>query len=662
MAEAQDQNSKSDDDQLKNRPFPISIRTVLVAWMLAVALVPAALIGVIGVVSINTSVRSEAQSRVNQDLEIVAAGYRDQLARLAYALESASVRVSAAPGGLSETLAVVKRELDLTVLNICDSEGRPLAGTHPAPARRIPLERDPVLRRALEGKTAWGTVLLDPERLMLEGGAALQNAAVIFGTEQGGAPVGRSALMWWIARPLTADNGLGTALIYGGRLLNFNHGLVDNLRDTVFSEKDYKGKPRGTVTIFLGEVRAATNVLTQHSTRAIGTRVSETVRDAVLENGMNYSGEALVVDAWYLSAYTPLRDPSGKTIGMIYVGLLRDPYDDIQDRLIARFLIPVAAVGLIAVCAALYIVNRITRPVLALSRSAARLATGDLEHAAPIPHTYRELKRLAGAFAEMRAAIRKRDQELRARNEELSLANRKLEQSNKNYMQTLGFVTHELKAPLAAIQMLIATMVDGYLGHVSPQVSDFFTRIQRNCAELQDMVRDYLDLSRLERGELGAVKSRIDLSKTVVEMAVDQTAVFFRSRSITLSVSCPAELPVLADPGLLRIALNNFLTNAAKYGRENGQARLAVAAENATVTISVRNEGAGFPPAEAERLFDKFYRVRDADTHSKRGSGIGLFTVKHIAELHGGRVWAESEPGAWAAFHLSIPMNCPAAA
>ena len=630
--------------------------------MLAVALVPAALIGVIGVASINTSVRGEAQSRVNQDLEIVAASYRDQLARLAYALESASGRISYAPAGLPETLAAVKRELDLTVLNLCDSDGRPIAGTHPDPALRIPLERDPVLRRALEGKTAWGTVILDPERLRLEGGAALQNTAVILEKDESGEPVERSALMWWIARPVTDENGRVTALVYGGRLLNFNNGLVDRLRDTVYSETDYKGKPRGTVTIFLGDVRVATNVLTQHSTRAIGTRVSATVRDVVLEKGMNYSGEVLVVDAWYLSAYSPLRDPSGKTIGMLYVGLLRDPYDDLQNRLIARFLVPVAAVGLVAVCAALWIVHRITRPVLALSHSAARLASGDLEHAAPIPHSYRELKRLAGAFAEMRAAIRQRDQELRARNEELSHANRRLEQSNKNYMQTLGFVTHELKAPLAAIQMLIATMMDGYLGQVTPQISDFFTRIQRNCEELQDMVRDYLDLSRLERGELGAVKSRIDLSKTVVEMAVDQTAVFFRSRNITLSVSCPAELPVLADPGLLRIALNNFLTNAAKYGRENGQARLDVAAENATVTISVRNEGAGFPPAEAERLFDKFYRVRDADTHSKRGSGIGLFTVKHIAELHGGRVWAESEPGAWAAFHLRFPMDCPAAA
>jgi signal transduction histidine kinase len=266
---------------------------------------------------------------------------------------------------------------------------------------------------------------------------------------------------------------------------------------------------------------------------------------------------------------------------------------------------------------------------------------------------------LASAYADMRTAIRKRDQELRTRNEELSLINQKIELSNRNYMQTLGFVTHELKAPLAAIQMLIATMVDGYLGKVSPQVADFFVRIQRNCEELQDMVRDYLDLSRLERGELIANQSAIDLRKTVVEMALDQTAVFFRSRNIDVELNCPGELPVVADPGLLRIALNNFLTNAAKYGREGGRATVSVTLEAGFVTLCVRNDGEGFPPEAAEHLFEKFFRVRNSNTHAKRGSGIGLFTVKNIADLHGGRVWAESEPGSWAAFYLSFPAQPP---
>ena len=637
------------------KPPSSSIRTVLVAGMLAVALVPAALIGVIGASSITSSVRSEAQSRVDQDLEIVIASYADQLAHLAYSLEVSSQRIHSRDRP-AEALAAIRHELDLTVLNLCDVEGQPLAGSHAATARRIPLGHDPVLRKALQGRPAWGTVRLDPERLDLEGGPALRKAAAIAG-DGDGEPITRFALMWWIAIPLLDAGGRVKALVYGGRLLNFDAALVDGLRDTVFSEADYAGKPRGTVTLFESDVRVATNVISPAGTRAIGTRVSEAVRRNVLEQGRRYTGEALVVDTWYLSAYSPLRDPGGTTIGMIYVGLLRAPYDDLRDHLLKRFLWPVGGVGILAILAALYVVNRITLPLRVLSHSASRLADGDWEHPLHVPRSYRELEGLAGAYSDMRLAIRKRDQELRARNEQLTSANEQLEQSNRNYMQTLAFVTHELKAPLAAIQMLIGTLTDGYLGTLPAPAAGFLVRIQRNCEELQDMVRDYLDLSRLERGELSATKSRIDLAADVVKLALEQTAVFFRSRKIELSVTCPEELLLVADPGLLRIALNNFLTNAAKYGREGGKAKLTVRSDAELVTLSLWNEGEGFPPAEAQRLFEKFFRVHDASTRAKRGSGIGLFTVQRVAELHAGQAWAESEPGAWAAFHLRFPLS-----
>lgn len=638
-------------------PPKSSIRTVLVAGMLSVALGLAALIGAIGVYSITRSVRSEAQSRVDQDLEIVTASYADQLAHLAYSLEVSSHRVQK-HGAAAEELASIRHELGLTVLNLCAVDGQPTAGSHGDSTRSIPLGRDPVLRKALEGRPAWGTVRLDAERLHLEGGPALQKAAAIEGD---GEPVTRSALMWWIAVPLLDEGGRVEALLYGGRLLNFDAELVDRLRDTVFSEAAYEGKPRGTVTLFEGDVRVATNVLSHGGARAIGTRVSDAVRRSVLEQGRKYTGEALVVDTSYLSAYGPLRDPGGTIIGMIYVGLLQAPYDDLRDRLIARFLLPALVVSLLAVWAALYVASRITLPLRALGHSASRLADGDWEHAHDIPSSYLELESLARAYADMRLAIQKRDQELRARNEELTATNQKLEQSNRNYMQTLGFVTHELKAPLAAMQMLIGTLTEGYLGSLPAQASGFLVRIQRNCEELQDMVRDYLDLSRLERGELFAAKSRIDLATDVVKLALEHTGVFFRSRRIDLTVTCPETLPVVADPGLLRIALDNFLTNAAKYGREGGQATLTVLKDGEFVKISLWNQGEGFPPGNAPRLFEKFFRVRDKSTHAKRGSGIGLFTVQRIAELHGGQAWAESEQGAWAAFHLRFPAEPPEA-
>lgn len=640
------------------RPSP-SIRTVLVAGTLAVALVPPALIGAVGVASLTRSVRGEALSRVSQDLEVVRAGYEDQLGHIAAALEVSAARLRWRERP-AEELAGLRRELGLTVLNLCDAEGRPLAGSHAPGTSAVPFGQDPVLRLALQGRPARGTVRLEPERLLLEGGPALQQAAVVTGGD--GRPVERSALAWWLAVPLQDAGGRVEALLYGGRLLTYDEALVDRLRDAVFSQASAAGQPGGTVTLFAGDLRVATNVPGPQGARAVGTRVSEPVRQAVLEQGQRYVGEALVVDRWYLSAYSPLRDPSGRVVGMLYVGLPRAPYDEQRRQLVARFLLPVGLVAVLAVGVALLIVNRITRPLGALRDSAAALAQGDWEHSLELPRSYAELESLARSYADMRQAIQRRDQELRARNEELTSANEQLELSNRNYMQTLAFVTHELKAPLAAMQTLIGTLLDGYLGALPEKVGGLLVRIQRNCEELQDMVRDYLDLSRLERGELAASKSPIDLARDVVAVSVDHTAVFFRSRRIELSVACPEALPVVADPGLLRIALNNFLTNAAKYGREEGQARLSVHEEDGWVTLGLWNEGPGFPREAAEKLFDKFYRVRDASTHAKRGSGIGLFTVRTIAELHGGRAWAESEPGAWAAFHLRFPARPPAEA
>ena len=115
------------------------------------------------------------------------------------------------------------------------------------------------------------------------------------------------------------------------------------------------------------------------------------------------------------------------------------------------------------------------------------------------------------------------------------------------------------------------------------------------------------------------------------------------------------------DADLLRVALNNLLTNAAKYGREGGHARVTLKVEDGRIHLSVRNDGEGFPPDEANHLFEKFFRLRNANTQRKRGSGVGLFTVRNIAELHHGRAWAESEPGTSATFHLSFPATPPAA-
>lgn len=632
---------------------PTSIRRALVTGMLVMALAPSLIVGAVGVHNLSRSVRDEAQARVDRVLRIVTATYADEVARLTASLQNAAGRVALEGPPQASVVATLRRELGLDILNLTCVTGGPVAEGVGVEDATCLAERDPVLREALRGQPAGGTVILDAERLLVEGGPALQAAARLPGDGEGDPGAG-GALAWWAAAPVRDPSGRVVGLLYGGRILNHDNALVDRLRDAVFGSPGETDALPGTVTIFLHDVRAATNVPGANGGRAVGTKVSEVVRDAVLERGEDYKGEALVVEDWYLAAYSPLRDPENRTVGMLYVGIPRRPYDEARNRLILSFLLPVGLVGLAAVGAGLALARRITAPVHALDAAATRIAQGDWEHRLHIPSSYREIGELAAAYDAMQTAIHKRDADLRARNEELQHTNARLDDANRNYMKTLGFVTHELKAPLGAMQMLVGNVLDGYLGPVPEGAAASLARVRRACEELQDMVRDYLDLSRLERGELVAHPHRVDLVKLVVEPAVDHNAVFFGSRGMTLRVEAPEELHVTADPDLLRVALNNYLTNAAKYGREHGTAVLTLRRNDDGVQITVWNEGEGFEPEQAEKLFGKFVRLRNATTQRTRGSGVGLFTVHSIAELHGGRAWAESEPGSWAAFHFTF--------
>jgi signal transduction histidine kinase len=273
------------------------------------------------------------------------------------------------------------------------------------------------------------------------------------------------------------------------------------------------------------------------------------------------------------------------------------------------------------------------------------------------PGTYTELAELSRVFQHMQIVIAQRDHELEVRSRQLAETNERLRKVNRNYMETLGFVTHELKAPLVAIHGMSTTLATGAAGNVPPDAARLLERIRRNCEELQDMVKNYLDLSRVERGELEAHKSAVEFVREVIEPVVGQTSALFESRAVRLNVSCPAELNVTADPELMRIALTNYLTNAAKYGKEGGEARLEAVEEGGEVTVAVWNEGPGFSREQGANLFRKFVRIRDENTRNKRGSGLGLFLCRQILDLHGGRVWAESEPGEWARFAFRFPAR-----
>jgi signal transduction histidine kinase len=121
-----------------------------------------------------------------------------------------------------------------------------------------------------------------------------------------------------------------------------------------------------------------------------------------------------------------------------------------------------------------------------------------------------------------------------------------------------------------------------------------------------------------------------------------------------------SKLPVEVDPDLLKIVLINLLSNAVKYGYEDGQIRLHVEHTPDRLRVSVWNQGPGFPESERSRLFRKFSRLQTPELLKQKGTGVGLYTVWRVIKLHGGRIWARSQPDAWAEFAFELPQPLPA--
>jgi len=642
------------------------------AFLLVVALLGGATIYT-GATLINSTVRREAQRRTELDLRAARAQLDSRLETLRLTLEhiarSPHARLAALGNATDDDRVGLERHrlrYRLDVLSVCDGRGRVTLRTRHPYKPGGTRATDPLVSRALRGEAAAGIVLLYPDELAAEGSDLPQAAYVHFVPTPRAKPrpeeEERRGMMLWAAAPVADQQGKTIGALYGGILLTRNWEVVDTIRDIVFGDETYGGKPLGTVTIFLWDARVTTNVQDARGNRAIGTRVSEEVYDSVLENGRRWHERAFVVDAWYISAYEPIRDPTRKTIGILYTGVLERKYTDIRNRVLRSFIIPVCLAIGISVALAFVLVRSIVRPVGELVVASQRLARGELDHRPRKVRSSPELARLVEAFNQMADAIAQRDEQLRKQNLELEASNEQLSQLNRSYMEMLGFVTHELKNPLNSVIFSAASLRDGYLGPLDEKQKEAADRIHRNAKYLEEMIANYLSLSRIEKGELVANPAAVNLSADVVQPIVAQLKAQFEEAGMALEVEVPADLALTADPALLRIALDNLLTNAAKYGRRGGRVRVRAAEHDGTVRLSVWNEGEGIKPENLPKLFGKFVRLEQETTKARKGTGLGLFICREIAQRHGGRIWAESEYGKWAEFTIEIPTQQPESA
>jgi signal transduction histidine kinase len=206
-------------------------------------------------------------------------------------------------------------------------------------------------------------------------------------------------------------------------------------------------------------------------------------------------------------------------------------------------------------------------------------------------------------------------------------------------------------------------MTEGYVGTLDDKQQELMRRMISSGEHLLTLIRDYLDLARLESQELRLLaRPDVDFEHQVVRPALDTIRTPLEAKRMSLAESLPSPMPrVEVDPDLCKIVLINLLSNAVKYGNEDGEVRLRVVREADALQVWVWNEGPGFTEAERMRLFRKFSRLPSAKLRNEKGTGVGLYTVSRIVNLHRGRVWAKSEPDAWAEFAFEIPQPLPVA-
>jgi two-component system NtrC family sensor kinase len=627
------------------------------------------LFGVMGAILsaslISRNTLNEAQRRVSLDLRAawsIIQGEMDSLRLFAEVLTGgrrvANAYTDPRSSAYRAALEAVRRKCGFDFLSLTDSKGQVIVRTLEPYHAGDYLSNEPLIRQALQGKTVGGFVLLGPQRLHSEGGDLEERAFMVFKPTAKAKPRAKTAeasgMALMTSAPVRDDKGTIIGALYAGVLLNRNHALADKIRSIVFEDKTYEGRDLGTVTIFQWDARIATNVMTADGNRAIGTRVSSDVYDKVLENDRNWYDRAFVVNDWYISAYDPIHDIEGKVIGILYVGVLAKKYDDIKRSLWKLYGAVSIGVVLFVLAVGFIFSRRLTGSLSRLADASRRIADGELDLKVPEPSTDDEVLDLTRSFNAMASSLRDRDEQLRKANTELEAANASLQQINANYLDMLGFVSHELKNTLGVIYTSAHALDTGITGPLTENQGALVKNISKSIDRAVRMTRNYLDLARIEKGELIAQAKPIDLVRDVVSHVIDELGRAIEEKGMKLESELPASMPYSGDPDLLQIVYKNLLHNALKYGMENGTIRLGFREEETAYRFEVWNQGQGLSPEEIARLFQRFVRLGD-EVKGYRSTGLGLFITKEIIEKHGGAIRAESHPGEWINFIFTLP-------
>jgi two-component system NtrC family sensor kinase len=605
----------------------------------------------------------------NQFLERFIGSAGQSTASLADSRRLADARGDTA--ALGELLAGAAATSGFSFVHLLDARGQRLQGGDVAATDR---SHWPVVRKAIAGEAsaaldvfsledlaAVDPALTEPARVRL---VASDDAATA--PAAAGAPVDETrGLMVHAAAPVRDRNGRVAAVLESGVLLNGNLDFVDRINAIVYPEGALPLGSLGTTTLFLDDLRIATNVRLSEGGRALGTRVSLAVRDAVLGRGHVWLDRAFVVNDWYMSGYQPLYDSFERRVGMLYVGFLERPFAHAKWTALATLFALFALLAAIASFVFLRLARAIFAPLermrdtmRAVSAGGTSARVGPTARRDEIGELARHFDALLDELQAQRAELERLNAELdrkvAARTAELETAQRQLAMSEK--LAALGQLTagvaHEINNPAAVIQgnVDLAREILGERG-VAP-VAGELRLIDEQVNRIRLIVAKLLQFARPAdfAGEVEDVDVNVIVADTLV--LVRQTLV---KRRIAIAGMRAATRTVRMPVNELQQVLVNLVVNAIQAMPDGGTITLTTRDDGDGVVITVEDTGTGIRPEDAGRIFDPFFTTKRGE-----GTGLGLSISYALVQRHGGRIEVESRPGEGATFSVFLTAQSAA--